>query len=401
VCAALVAAKTGDDWKDDPYWLAFFDDAAMSNFWWPTEAEVKDWERRWFHAPGHGGPTVAKPKWLFGSLIRVPHGDYASWAVGRLLRPLGGSSSTRRVAIRRHECMRVWPNLRPSRGRCPRLARGHAAAEEPTLQRTGRPSRSFLWWSGTRPRVACRFATARTAPQRDGIAKNRQRRMVRRGRAGARWVWSAAVRLTCPAHARPARRVERRGGGSVLYGVARRIGYALSLLGCSRAGRRSTNGGTGTNSALADPRGRRLRGLGHHGAGLGVVLLFADEAGVFRVTLRRGSGGCPMVPAVFTGPRRRVSVLVLVDEPAPPARRRRAAGASLWFVAALTGVAALRSCSPRGVPRTPPPAGSSHAPRTSGTRCGYARGCAARAATTSAHPGRCPECGAARVPAAT
>jgi len=51
VFAALLAAKTSDDWKDDSYWLSFFDDAAKSNFWWPTAAEIEDWKRRWFSTP--------------------------------------------------------------------------------------------------------------------------------------------------------------------------------------------------------------------------------------------------------------------------------------------------------------------------------------------------------------
>jgi hypothetical protein len=71
VFAALVAAKTGDDWKDDPYWLVFFDDAAKRNFWWPTDAVLKDWGRRWSSTPLETRWTdpSLRTKWLFGSLI--------------------------------------------------------------------------------------------------------------------------------------------------------------------------------------------------------------------------------------------------------------------------------------------------------------------------------------------
>ena len=80
VCDALVAAKTSNDWKDDPYWLAFFDDEARSTFWWPTDAEVKDFERRWFSTPIETRWTdpSLETKWDFGSLIEAfRNGDYA------------------------------------------------------------------------------------------------------------------------------------------------------------------------------------------------------------------------------------------------------------------------------------------------------------------------------------
>ena len=80
VCAALVTAKTRDDWKDDPYWLAFFDDEARKTFWWPTEAALKDWERRWLSTPLETRWTdpSLKTKWTFRSLIDAfRNGDYA------------------------------------------------------------------------------------------------------------------------------------------------------------------------------------------------------------------------------------------------------------------------------------------------------------------------------------
>jgi hypothetical protein len=80
VYAALAMAKTNDDWKDDPYWLAFFDDEARKSFWWPTEAELRDWERRWFSTPLETRWTdpSLRTKWIFGSLIDAfRDGDYA------------------------------------------------------------------------------------------------------------------------------------------------------------------------------------------------------------------------------------------------------------------------------------------------------------------------------------
>ena len=83
---ALVAAKASDDWKDDSYWLAFFDDAAKGNFWWPTEAELKDWKRRWFSTPLETRWTdpSLQMKWHFGSLIEAfRDGDYVLLACRR------------------------------------------------------------------------------------------------------------------------------------------------------------------------------------------------------------------------------------------------------------------------------------------------------------------------------
>ena len=79
VFTALQVAKQSDDWRDDAYWLAFFDAAARAHFWWPTEAERKDWERRWFSTPVETRFTdrSLRTKWDFGSMIEAfRHGDY-------------------------------------------------------------------------------------------------------------------------------------------------------------------------------------------------------------------------------------------------------------------------------------------------------------------------------------
>ena len=79
VFAALKVAKENDDWKDDTYWLAFFDDTARAHFWWPTEEELKDWERRWFSTPVETRFTDPSLRmgWDFGSMIEAfRNGEY-------------------------------------------------------------------------------------------------------------------------------------------------------------------------------------------------------------------------------------------------------------------------------------------------------------------------------------
>jgi hypothetical protein len=91
---ALRAAKQSDDWQNDEYWLAFFDQEARSHFWWPTAAEMEDYNRRWFSTPvsqRSTDPSLITP-WDFGSMIDAfRNGDYdlleckrVSERVGRL-----------------------------------------------------------------------------------------------------------------------------------------------------------------------------------------------------------------------------------------------------------------------------------------------------------------------------
>lgn len=51
VVEALCRAKQTDEWRDDDYWLGFFDEEARSHLWWPTSKELKEWERRWLSTP--------------------------------------------------------------------------------------------------------------------------------------------------------------------------------------------------------------------------------------------------------------------------------------------------------------------------------------------------------------
>lgn len=79
VTAALVTSNRTDDWKDEAFWLEYFDATARSHFWWPTPDEVDDWRRRWFGTPvatRFTDPTLKIP-WTFGSMIgALKNGDY-------------------------------------------------------------------------------------------------------------------------------------------------------------------------------------------------------------------------------------------------------------------------------------------------------------------------------------
>ncbi len=76
---ALRTAKRADEWHDDDYWLAFFDVESRARFWWPTEAERDDWNRRWFSTPvpqRWTDPSLVTP-WDFGSMIDAfRNGEY-------------------------------------------------------------------------------------------------------------------------------------------------------------------------------------------------------------------------------------------------------------------------------------------------------------------------------------
>lgn len=80
VFAALLTAKNSDDWKDDAFWLSFFNDDSKAHFWWPTEEEIKDWEQRWFSTPPEmrlSDPSL-RHNWHFGSMIDAfRHSDNA------------------------------------------------------------------------------------------------------------------------------------------------------------------------------------------------------------------------------------------------------------------------------------------------------------------------------------
>lgn len=71
VVSAICEAKSSDNWRDDEYWLQFFDKEARVHFWWPTDEERAQWLKRWQETPAprrFGDPTLVTP-WDFGSMI--------------------------------------------------------------------------------------------------------------------------------------------------------------------------------------------------------------------------------------------------------------------------------------------------------------------------------------------
>lgn len=79
VTSALVVSKRADEWKDDSFWLDYFDTAARAHFWWPAPDELEDWRRRWFSTPVATRFTdlSLKTPWTFGSMIdALKNGDY-------------------------------------------------------------------------------------------------------------------------------------------------------------------------------------------------------------------------------------------------------------------------------------------------------------------------------------
>jgi hypothetical protein len=84
---SLAAAKAQSDFRDDAYWEALLDEEARGTFWWPTPAQVEDWERRWFATPV--GRRWTDPSlrtlWVFGSLIdAVQNGEVEGLACRRI-----------------------------------------------------------------------------------------------------------------------------------------------------------------------------------------------------------------------------------------------------------------------------------------------------------------------------
>lgn len=80
VITALASAKRDEDFRDDTYWLAYFDETERSRFWWPTPSEREEWRRRWQAAPVAlrlSDPSFRPPAWDFGSMIDAfRNGDY-------------------------------------------------------------------------------------------------------------------------------------------------------------------------------------------------------------------------------------------------------------------------------------------------------------------------------------
>lgn len=71
---------------EDPKWRTFFDERALAHFWWPTEEEAAEWQRRWFATPVETrftDPSLEHP-WDFESLLDAfANGEYQLLGVRR------------------------------------------------------------------------------------------------------------------------------------------------------------------------------------------------------------------------------------------------------------------------------------------------------------------------------
>lgn len=86
VVDALRADKQAGELTPGPKWRAYFDEQALSHFWWPTPAEAKEHSGRWFAIPVPErltDPSLETP-WDFDSLIDAfANGEYELVGVRR------------------------------------------------------------------------------------------------------------------------------------------------------------------------------------------------------------------------------------------------------------------------------------------------------------------------------
>jgi hypothetical protein len=75
----LKKSKDQISFKEDDYYLKFFDDKAKSYFGWYSEEENLEWSNRWFATPLEqrwNDPSLQR-KWDFGSMIDAfKNGEY-------------------------------------------------------------------------------------------------------------------------------------------------------------------------------------------------------------------------------------------------------------------------------------------------------------------------------------
>ncbi|MES2981218.1 MAG: hypothetical protein V4727_02805 [Verrucomicrobiota bacterium] len=80
VFTRIQECKSNGEWPDDiDSWKPYFDNRALAHFWWPTDAELDDWKRRYLAAPvdkRHTDPSLEHP-WDFLSMIDAfKNGEY-------------------------------------------------------------------------------------------------------------------------------------------------------------------------------------------------------------------------------------------------------------------------------------------------------------------------------------
>jgi hypothetical protein len=84
VLAVLRGAKSSGTFPNDDDWQSYFDEEALSHFWWPTEREVHELEQRLLSTPFSErfyDPSLKRP-WHFGSMLQMLHdGEFelVSW----------------------------------------------------------------------------------------------------------------------------------------------------------------------------------------------------------------------------------------------------------------------------------------------------------------------------------
>jgi len=91
MCAVFDAIRHDKEtgaFRDEADWLAFFDDDALSHFWWPTASEHAAYIERWQAASVEqrwSDPALSPPAWVFGSLFMAfENGEYDLLACHRI-----------------------------------------------------------------------------------------------------------------------------------------------------------------------------------------------------------------------------------------------------------------------------------------------------------------------------
>src|SRR5947209_5872338 len=78
--AELKKDKEAEKFRDENEWVEYFDDAALSHFWWPSPEELEAYQKRWDEAPVDirlSDESYWPPSWDFLSMIvAFQNGEY-------------------------------------------------------------------------------------------------------------------------------------------------------------------------------------------------------------------------------------------------------------------------------------------------------------------------------------